>query len=175
MLNWADVTIVGIIALSTLISFFRGLVKEILSLATWIIAFVIAFKFFDSLANYFVPYIQTTSLRRAIAFAIIFGTILLLGTVISHFFAQLVSKSGLHGPDRTLGIFFGFGRGILIVGILLLLASLNDLKQETWWTQSKLIPYFDSMITWLGTFIPEKVNNAAKNPPAKEDVAITPE
>jgi membrane protein required for colicin V production len=175
MLNWVDFTIIGIVAISTLISFFRGLVKEILSLATWLIAFLVAFKFFDGLAKYLTPYIQTDSLRRAIAFAIIFGIILVIGIVISHFFAQFIAKSGLHGPDRTLGLFFGFGRGILIIAILLLIGSVNGLKQETWWAQSKVIPYFDNLVTWLGTFLPEKVQSTKNNPPTKEDVTVAPE
>ena len=44
-LNWADYLIIAIVGVSVLISIIRGFIREILSLAVWIIAFVVAFKF----------------------------------------------------------------------------------------------------------------------------------
>ena len=38
-LNYIDIAIIGIIGLSTIIAFFRGLITEALSLVVWVVAF----------------------------------------------------------------------------------------------------------------------------------------
>lgn len=72
MFNWADWVILAIVAISGLFSIRRGFVKEALSLATWVAAFVIARLFTPALAVVLVDYIQTPSFRIVSAFAILF-------------------------------------------------------------------------------------------------------
>ena len=55
---WIDYAILAIIGLSVLISIWRGFTKEALSLAGWIIAFIVAMKFVDNLDVLLEPHIQ---------------------------------------------------------------------------------------------------------------------
>lgn len=157
--NWADFVIIGIIVISTLISLVRGFVREILSLITWAVAFIVAFKFCNDVAAMFHSYISNSSARLALGFAILFFLVLIIGDIISHMIAKLATSSGIGGIDRTFGMVFGFLRGVLLVAVLLLLASLGSSTKDTWYQQSYLIPHFQGLVTWLHGFLPAKLAN----------------
>ena len=154
---WADIAILVIIAVSALISVWRGFVKEALSLAALILAFWLALGFQQALANWLAPYIEAPSLRLIAAFAIIFVVTLILGGVVNYLAGQLVKKSGLSGTDRFLGVLFGLARGVLLVAILVLLAGLTQLPQDPWWKDSVFIVHFQDMALWIKGFLPADI------------------
>ncbi|MFA6409151.1 MAG: CvpA family protein [Gammaproteobacteria bacterium] len=158
MLNWADYAILIIVGVSTLVSLVRGFVREAISLCTWIIAAWIAFKFSSLCANLFIGYIKTPSLRLVVAFLILFVGILIIGALINFLIYELISHTGLSGTDRVLGMLFGAGRGLLLVGVLVLLGNMSAATKDKWWTDSVLIPRFQGLATWLHSFLPEKIN-----------------
>ena len=47
-----DYIIIGIIAFSILVSLLRGFVREVLSLGSWVVAFIVASQFYPYLAAY---------------------------------------------------------------------------------------------------------------------------
>lgn len=154
---WVDYVILVIIALSALISLFRGFVKEAFSLLVWIAAFWLSWMFFRDLAGYLIQWISLPSARLGISFALIMITVLIVGGIINFLLSQLVEHTGLTGTDRMLGIFFGIGRGVIIVAILILLAGLTAMPQDPWWNDSKLIVYFQELSLWLKGFLPEDI------------------
>ena len=166
--TWADYVILAIVGISILISIIRGFIREVLSLAVWVTAFVAAFKFCRQLASVFVPYTNNVSLRITISFAILFIIVLILGGLLTYLISILITKTHLSFIDRTLGMIFGFVRGILVVAVLLLLLSVHSYSHESWWSDSCFIPQFKNLITWLNNFLPKTVNNIKKN-------VITPE
>lgn len=171
-LNWADYLIIAIVGVSVLISIIRGFIREILSLAVWIIAFVVAFKFCKPLASIFTPYTHNSSLPITISFAILFIIVLILGGLLTYLISILVIKTKLSFIDRTLGMIFGFIRGILVVAVLLLLLSVHSYSRDSWWSNSYLIPHFKPLVTWLHKFLPEPGDNISDN---VSDNVITPE
>jgi len=154
---WVDYFIIGIILISALISVFRGFVREAFSLVIWIAAFWLAWAFFREFSQFFIQWISLPSARLGISFAIIMITVLIVGGIVNYLLAQLVEHSGLSGTDRLLGIFFGIGRGAIIVAIIILLAGLTALPQDPWWNQSLLIVYFQDLSLWLKSFLPEDI------------------
>lgn len=156
---WVDLIIVGIISISTLISLFRGFVKESISLATWILAGMIALHYMDVMASLLEASIASITLRMAAAFVILFVITLIIGAVVNFIVGQMVSKTGLGGTDKALGMAFGLARGVLIIVMLLLLASLTPMPEEPWWQESLLIEHFASISTWLKDFVPKDLAN----------------
>lgn len=154
---WIDILIIAIIALSAIISLIRGFVQEALSLATWIAAFTVAWLFFRPLALELSPWIDVPSIRLGVAFGLILIGILILGAIINHFMKVLVASTGLSGTDRMIGIFFGVARGAVMVAILVLLAGLTPFPNDPWWSESRLIPYFQEMALWLKGFLPSDI------------------
>lgn len=148
-MNWADWGILGILLVSSLISVKRGFVKEALSLATWVIAFVIAMLFGDQLAVLLTDLIPTPSIREMTAFVMLFAATLIVGAMVNYLIGELVRMTGLSGTDRLFGMIFGLARGLIVVmAALILLPSLVPLEQDQWWHESALIPHFLAFEHW---------------------------
>ncbi len=154
---WVDFVIIGLIALSAVISLFRGFVKEAFSLIVWVAAFWLSWTFFRDLSDYLIQWISLPSARLGVSFALIMISVLIIGGIINYLLSQLVEHSGLSGTDRTLGIFFGIARGVVIIAIIILLAGLTAMPRDPWWHDSLLISYFQEISEWLRGFLPEDI------------------
>jgi len=159
---WIDVVILGLIALSAILSLFRGFVREALALASWLIALWIAMTFYEDLAVWLAQQIQaqwfqTAMAQKVTAFALLFVCVLLLGTLVNYLVSKLVDRTGLTGTDRMLGIIFGVARGALIVALLVLFAGLTPMPQDPWWQDSQLIGYFEQLAMWMRDFLPAEI------------------
>jgi len=147
-MNWADWTIIAIIAISGLFSLKRGFVREALSLATWVAAFIVARLFTAPLALVLQNTIETPSARIAVAFAILFLATLIVGALVSALVAALVQATGLSSTDRILGVGFGIARGGLLIVVLVALLAITPAVEDPWWHESQLIPHFIKMESW---------------------------
>ncbi|RMQ40359.1 CvpA protein [Pseudomonas cichorii] len=148
--DWA---IIGIVAISALISIKRGFVKEALSLLTWIIAGAVAWMFGAGLSHYLVNYIETPSARVIASCIILFVATLLVGAMVNFLIGELVRVTGLSGTDRFLGMVFGAARGGLLVVVAVGLLSLGPVQQDQWWQQSRLLPQFLMVADWSKNLI----------------------
>ena len=149
-MNWADWVILAILTISSLISLKRGFVKEALSMANWVIAFVVAMTFRDSLSALLVDQISTPSVRDMTAFAILFALTLIVGAMVNYLLGELIRMTGLSGTDRFFGILFGFIRGFVVVmAILIFVPSIIPIEQDSWWQSSALIPHLLKFEGWF--------------------------
>ena len=156
-LTIVDYSVLGVIGLSVLLSVWRGFMREVLSLAAWIVAFLIAFMFADAGAAYLAAYVSVPSVRIILAFGGLFLVTLFIGGLINILVAQLVKTTGLSGTDRMIGIVFGVVRGVAIIGLLVLLAGLTPLPSDPWWNESLLLPRFQPMALWLRGLLPPEL------------------
>ncbi len=146
-LNWADWLLLAIVFVSMVVSIKRGMTREILSLLTWLGAFIIAYIFSEKLALLMTDWIKTPSVRTSVAVLLLFAMTLVVGAMLNNVLADLLSQTGLTGTDRVLGSLFGAVRGVVIVvGLLLFVRSSFSL--DLWWKQSVLIPYGLQIGTW---------------------------
>ncbi|HZX70787.1 MAG TPA: CvpA family protein [Rhodanobacter sp.] len=156
-MNWVDGIILAVLGLSVLIGLMRGLVAEVLSLLTWVAAFVVATLFGPDVAALFENVISLSIARISLGYAICFIGVLLIGALVRFAARRLIWSTGLSGIDRLLGLFFGFVRGVLIVTVAVFLIGLTALTRESWWQHSTLLPQFQATAAWLGQNIPANV------------------
>lgn len=155
-MNWFDFTIIGVIALSSVISLIRGFIKEAISLVIWISAFVIARTFYPNLAQ-LLTQMDDPIFRNASAIAILFIGTLIAGALVNYIFSQLVKATGLSGTDRALGMVFGALRGVLICSALIFfLDTFTGFNKSDAWQSSVLLPEFSAIIEWFFEFMKER-------------------
>ncbi len=153
-MNWTDYFIAGVLAVSVLIGLWRGLVAELLSLAIWLGSIWVAWAFGPGVAAYFEHSIHTPELRLVTGYGICVVAVLIVGALVNAIFRRLVAGAGLSGPDRALGMLFGFARGVLLVALMVFLLGLTAATHEPWWRQSLLLPQFQSVAIALGHHLP---------------------
>ncbi len=147
---WVDWAILAIIGLSALISILRGFVREALSLAGWIAAFLLAKAFYEPVAEMLVEHIETNSIRLGVAWVGIFVVVLFLAGVVNYIIGKMIDKAGLSGTDRFLGMGFGALRGVLIVALIVLgLKQFTPVPKDDWWGKSALIPHMELVAEWF--------------------------
>lgn len=159
-LTTIDLILLGVIGFSALISILRGFMKEMISLMTWVAAFVISIFYSAHLAPMLPASVEIPSMRLAIAFAILFILTLLVGGIFNAVVGLLVKKTGLSGTDRSIGVVFGLMRGVFLVSVLILLGSLTPMPQDPWWKSSQVIHHLTPVAQWMRDLLP---NDLARN------------
>lgn len=154
---WIDFAIIGLVFISLIIGLSRGFIKEAFSLVIWILAIWVGLCFSREFSRFLEQSISYPSARIAASFAILFVMTLVLGGMISFLLGVLVDKTGLTGTDRFAGMIFGIARGMVVVAVIIMLAGLTPLPEDSWWKESKLIPPFQSLAIWLRGHIPSGV------------------
>ncbi|MDG2412331.1 MAG: CvpA family protein [Halioglobus sp.] len=148
--NAADWGIISILGLSIVLSLWRGFVREAISLAGWVAAFVVANMYVGNLASFLTPWIDNVTGRYVASYAILLAGTLVVGGITGLLAAQMVKASGLTVMDRLLGTGFGLVRGIIIALVLMyLLRQLAPPQNLVWLEQAQLTPYMDMLAQWV--------------------------
>jgi membrane protein required for colicin V production len=140
-----DYVIVLLCVVSAGIGLWRGFVKEALSLLTLLAAIWLAWRFGALLEPALGNWAGSPEVRVWTARMIVFVLVLVAGALISWLARLLVRHSGLSGVDRLLGAGFGLIRGVLIVGLAVIVLQFVELDQDGWWQNARLRPYAEQV------------------------------
>jgi membrane protein required for colicin V production len=135
-----DFVVFGVVVLSTLFGFARGFMRVAVSLAAWVVAFVLAIQLSTPLGAMLPEFGESPTARYLTAFALIVIVVLLVGALLGWLLYRLVRAIGLGFLDRLLGGIVGVARGVLIVVIGVLVAGLTSLPQQVWWQNAMFAP-----------------------------------
>jgi len=158
----ADVFILLIVLGSTLIGVLRGLVREAVSVAFWILAIWLCWKLGPAVEPHLGGLLADPNVAPWAGRLVILVLVLLLGWIVGMLLGYLTRSLGLGPMDRILGLLFGVVRGMVLVGLLIIGGELLHMNNEEWWRQSKLVPYGESVGDWLRAMVGEKVEPWAK-------------
>ena len=150
--NQVDIVILIITVLSSVFGLWRGLIKEVLSLLTWIAALLVSRVYSEPLAGLMTGMIENDGIRYVSAFAILFVIVMMLGTFLNFLMSKLLNVTGLKLADRLLGAVFGVARGVIIVLVILFVTNVFVSETELW-QKSQLIPYGMDLIEKSQVFI----------------------
>ncbi len=156
-MNWADYIVLGVIVVSVLVGLWRGLVSEVMALATWVAAFWVAWMFGPGVAARMSGVIDLPSARVLVAYGLCFLLVLVFGALLRFLVSRLVESTGLTGTDRVLGMGFGFARGVLLVTVAVFLLGFTPLPRDPWWQQSVLLQQAQGVADWLSRYLPDSV------------------
>ena len=128
-----DYTVLAIIGVSVLVSLFRGAVREVMSIASWVASFLIALNFAPTLAKFLPVSLGQSWLRLFVAFGVLMIVGLLLFGLVTFMLTRLIRGFGLSPLDRSLGVLFGLVRALVILVALMLIAGWTPLPRELAW------------------------------------------
>lgn len=149
-----DYLVLFVLLASVVISTLRGLVKEILSLISWVVAFVVANMYGATLAPMLPAMIPGEAVRLMVAFVALFlGARILMG-LLSMAAEAVVKASGLSLADRGLGGLFGLARGIVIVLFAVILCGMTSIPQQDFWKNALLSPMAETGARTVKPFLP---------------------
>lgn len=173
-----DILVLLVLAVSALIAFMRGFIREILTIVGVLGGMIAAYyggphilplmegwlgvdpnaeepqKLFD-----IIPY---TYVAQFLAYGATFIVVVVILSIISHMIAEAVKSVGLGSLDRTLGIIFGLVRGALLLGILYLPVYLTIEKETTdqWFEGSKSFVYVEATAKAISEYLPEEARKS---------------
>ncbi len=149
-----DYLVLFVLLASVVISTMRGLVKEILSLVSWVVAFVVANLYGATLAPMLPSVVPGEAVRLMVAFVALFlGVRILMGLLMLAVDA-VIKASGLNLADRGLGGLFGLARGIVIVLFGVILCGMTSIPQQDFWKQALFSPMAETGARTVKPFLP---------------------
>jgi membrane protein required for colicin V production len=149
-----DMIVFAVIALSTIFAYVRGVVRELVAIASWIAGLVVALHYSDPAAALFSGFDIPPAARHALAFVLILLVVLIVGALVAGLLKSVVHGVGLGFIDRILGAVFGVLRGALLVVIFALIAGLTGLPRHDWWQNSTVGPVLAESALALRPYMP---------------------
>ena len=155
-LNVFDVVVIAVIVLSGLFALMRGLVKEVLSIVSWVGALFVALYGFGYVAPFVHKLIQPAWLADAITGIGLFVASLIALGLIASAVSGAVRKSSAGALDRSLGFLFGLVRGALIICVAWLAVSwaLTSSERPEWLKSARTLPLVERGANMLAGMVP---------------------
>jgi membrane protein required for colicin V production len=177
-----DIGVIAVLLISAGVAFFRGFIRETLTILGMFGGSFAALAFGGSLVPYTSSWfgiekgkdpgklfdlIPMELAAQITAYAGVFIAVFIVLQLASYLISTAVQAMGLGPVDRTLGVFFGIARGILLLGVLYLPFHLilPEKNKQEWFKDSKTIVFVEATTNWLIAFAPHN----AKSPMTIED------
>jgi membrane protein required for colicin V production len=155
-----DIILIAVMLISALLAMIRGFMREVLSIAAWLIAAVVTLYSFSKL----LPLAKTYFNNDIVAYAVVIGGTflgtLLIVSVITVRFSDMVLDSRIGALDRTMGFLFGLARGLVIVVVAFLFFAwlVPDRSQPEWIRGAKSRVVLQGTGDWLMSMLPEDLD-----------------
>jgi|LakMenEpi03Aug12_release.lakeMendotaPanAssembly.Ray.scaffolds.fasta_scaffold409723_2 membrane protein required for colicin V production len=146
-----------ILVVSLALGAWRGLFYEVLSLLSWIAAFMLSQLLATDLAQILPMGGAGEPIRFAAAFVVIFVIAAFAGGLLARMIQKLTAKAGLQSTDRALGALFGVLRGVILLLVLTAAVSMSQFKNSAWWKESTGVGIALAALQNLKPLLPEDV------------------
>jgi membrane protein required for colicin V production len=156
VLNWLDILLLVILAVTIIIGAFRGFVRQIIGLFAVIMGLVLAIKYYPYGSDVF-TFMRNDVLAQLLGFFLVFAAVLCAGWVINILLAKAV-RGPFKSLNRLLGAGFGLIKGMIICCVVvfgLLIFPVNAKALE----ESQLTPYCIDIAKAGYTLIPQELRD----------------
>lgn len=156
-LTLLDIIVIAVLLVSAVLAMVRGFVREILSVASWLLAALAAIYLHEPLRNALEPYIENETLALIVSVAVIFIVVLVVVSYITIKIADFVIDSRIGGLDRIFGFLFGVARGLLLVVVAFAFFVWLVDDQPDWVANAESRPILADLSEQLATALPEDI------------------
>ena len=152
-----DGILIGVMLISAILAMIRGFMREILSIAAWILAALATLYSYSKLLPYAKSYVNNDIVATGVVVAGTFLLTLLLVSVVTVRFSDMVLDSRVGALDRTLGFLFGLARGLIIVVVAFLFFDwlVPSKTQPPWVANAKSKVVLQGTGDWLKSMLPD--------------------
>jgi membrane protein required for colicin V production len=159
-----DFLAVIVVLVSAIYATWRGLMRETLSIFSWVTAAYVTLRTFSFFRPLLRGLVSPEWFSDALVALGIFLAIFIPLSFISYRFAQSVQRSVVSPVDRTLGFFFGIGRGLVVVGLayIAFTAFVPLRQQPSWLTEAQTLPLIQNTSDVLLSLVPELGQSSVK-------------
>ena len=158
-LTWLDIILIGIMFVSGLLAMMRGFTREVLALLAWVGAFIATLVMYPILKAPVRAKIEPTILADTLVIAGVFISVLVVISVITMRFTDVLLESRVGALDRTLGFIFGVLRGLVLVVVAYLffawLVPITD--RPDWVRQARTLPLIVETGEYISSILPEEL------------------
>lgn len=154
-----DVLVIAVILVSAILAMVRGFVREVLSIASWLIAAVATFYLYELLRDVIQPYVENETLATIISVAVVFIVVLVIVTYITMKIADVVIDSRVGSIDRIFGFIFGAVRGLLLIVVAYVLFDWLVDEQPAWIANAETRPIVADLSARLIEVLPQDVED----------------
>jgi membrane protein required for colicin V production len=166
-MTWVDLLVFGLLAISGLLAFGRGFVREVLGIGAWIGAVAAAILALPTMRLYVRTWFTSPNWVDPVSFIVVFLGSLIVLMVVAGMIGRVVRRSALGGVDRTLGLVFGLARGAGVVIVAYILAQMV-FPIERWpdavLNARTLTPTYEAA-RWVRDQLPEPYRPHTLDPP----------
>ncbi|MGH1404773.1 MAG: CvpA family protein [Alphaproteobacteria bacterium] len=179
---FVDIFVAAVVFISALVAFLRGFIREVLTILGIVGASVASFvsgplliplmrgwlgvvEGEEEATEKFMGLIPYPFLADALAYGTIFILVMIILSVLSHFLAEFAKNLGLGALDRTLGVIFGLGRAVIVLGLIYLpfFYLAGDSNKKEWFGNSKTHVYLEASSGWISGFLPKGAEEAVED------------
>jgi membrane protein required for colicin V production len=153
-LGWVDVAMAAVLLVSMLVGGWRGLVFELLALAGWVAAFILAQLYAPDAAKLLPVGAPGSALNLGAAFALVFLGALVLWTIAARLVRLVLHATPLSGLDRLLGAAFGLVRGVVLLLVVALLVGLTPMARHPDWRASVGAAWLQALLRGAAPMLP---------------------
>lgn len=156
-----DLVVIGVVLISALLAAVRGLTREVLAIASWAAAAVVAWIFHPQLMPLAEQHIPNKTVALVVVIAALFLGTLIVVSLITARISDFVLDSRIGALDRTLGFVFGAARGLLlaVIGYLFFMTLMGDKNLPAWAKDARAKPLLEETGRSLLTMLPQDLNS----------------
>ncbi len=153
----ADIVIAVAVAISVVVGYTRGFIKEAISITSLLIAIWAALHFGHNVGGISEGWLSSEELQMWFGRFLIFIVILAIGGLLGWGITKIVRLSAVSGGDRAFGVIFGFCRGVVLLAVFIIGGEFSGFDNDNWWRKSRFIPYGDHVADWIRVMAPKGV------------------
>jgi uncharacterized membrane protein required for colicin V production len=183
MFSVFDIIIFTIIAISTIMGLYKGLLGIVINLLGFLASIIAAIFVFPYIEEGLRGHVQNSLLLSILSGTVSYICSLFVLTSITSRISNLLTFISRGFIDSTLGVFAGFGRGVIIDTIIFtlivifssgsylkaqnaqeVLSNIDNEKYPVWLKDSKTTIYLEKSLNKLISFFPEDFLKSIKTP-----------
>jgi membrane protein required for colicin V production len=160
-LNWLDIALAIIIAVSAIAGLRAGFARVVIGLLATIVGLLVGFWCYRILGAELHRWISRPAVANAVGFFLIFFGVALLGSLIAALLSRMLRWVGLSWFNYLLGGVAGFVRGALVVAVLAnVLVAFAPSPVPDYLRNSQVLPYANGVAAILAEFAPRQLKDS---------------